>query len=374
MKPAGLPLLLLTLLLLLPAGRTAAQAPAGPPRLYRSNGLGMALEAIPPQKRGETEYVLEERPAPGGGVRRLLRKGEEVRRWEDTRDAGGRLSETRLFEKGVLSEVQRFDGEGRLAEEEQYRDGTLSSRTVYRYAGRVLREVEASDASGNLLWRERYRLAENGDLRSVRREGPEGDGRGFSLLRAQGRLLEERQQQPEELILIRYDARGHLRQREVWQKDTLVSVLEYRYTGERLEAVTETDPRTGTRTDRRFDEEGRLLQEEAQREGKTASDTRSEYDAAGRKSRTTRRGEQGLEEWRYEYAADGALQQEEYRVKGAVQKITRYGPGEARSEELYREGQPFLRVTYEGEEKIREEVLEGGRVLRVREYRGKQGP
>ena len=86
-----------------------------------------------------------------------------------------------------------------------------------------------------------------------------------------------------------------------------------------------------------------------------------------------RRGEQGLEEWRYEYAADGALQREEYRVKGALVKVTRQGPDGTRTEELYREGQPFLRISYEGEEKIREEVLAGGEVVRVREYRGRQG-
>ncbi len=375
MKRAG-PLLCLLLPLLLPAAPAAAQGPVGPVRFYRSNELGMALEEVPAARRGELEYLLEESGGAGRRTQRLLHGREEIRRWEHDLDGRGAVRETRVFERGVPSEVERYDAQGRLTEEQRLAGGALEARTLYHYTGRSIAEVEVYDAAGALVYRDRYRLTRGGDLRAVRRERPEGAAEGFSLLRTRDRLLEERQQTSGEMVITRYDARGRLRQREVWQQGELVSVLEYRYTGDRLEAAFETDPRSGARTTRRFDEAGRLLQEEARPSGKeeAAADTRIEWDAEGRKSRMVRRGGQGLEEWRYTYGPDGSLREEEYRLKGSLTRVTRYGPGEARTEELYRQEKPFLRITYEGEDKIREEVLAGGEVIRVREYRGRQAP
>ena len=61
---------------------------------------------------------------------------------------------------------------------------------------------------------------------------------------------------------------------------------------------------------------------------------------------------------------------EEYRIRGALQRITSFAPEdqeETRLEELYRGGLLFMRVYYNGERKLKEEFITDGGVVRVRE-------
>ena len=86
---------------------------------------------------------------------------------------------------------------------------------------------------------------------------------------------------------------------------------------------------------------------------------------------TTKRGPRGIENWLFEYGAEGELVREEYRARGSLERITLYSTQEGeglRVEELYREGRLFMRVRYRSDQKVREEFLQDGEVVRVREF------
>lgn len=93
-----------------------------------------------------------------------------------------------------------------------------------------------------------------------------------------------------------------------------------------------------------------------------------EYDEKGKVTTKTRRSSEGLEAWKYSYADSGDLSREEYFQRGIRVKVTLYGEGKLRTEELYREGELFLKVFYDGDIRLREEVYANGSLSRERSY------
>jgi len=106
------------------------------------------------------------------------------------------------------------------------------------------------------------------------------------------------------------------------------------------------------------------------RGGKTVEDWSFRYDAGGRRLLATRVHEGGTEQWSYSYDAAGSLQREEYRARGQLEKVVRYAGEGARVEELYRAGLLFMVVSFRGGVKVLEEFVEGGQVVRRREFEG----
>jgi hypothetical protein len=49
-------------------------------------------------------------------------------------------------------------------------------------------------------------------------------------------------------------------------------------------------------------------------------------------------------------------------------KVTVHGEGKLRTEELYRDGELFLKVFYDGDTRLREEVYSNGGLQRERSY------
>jgi YD repeat-containing protein len=108
------------------------------------------------------------------------------------------------------------------------------------------------------------------------------------------------------------------------------------------------------------------------RGGKTVEEWTFRYDSRGNRVLAVRIDQRGIEQWSYIYDAAGNLQREEWRARGQLAKVVRYLEG-GRVEELYRAGLPFLMVTYRGGVKVLEEFLEGGQVVRRRQFGAKAG-
>jgi YD repeat-containing protein len=129
-----------------------------------------------------------------------------------------------------------------------------------------------------------------------------------------------------------------------------------------------SDPASSTRTVTRFDAAGRPVERVTFQGEKRVDEWSYSYDSSGHRTQATRRSGQGTEVWNYSHDDSGQLIREECRVHGELVKVTRFQDGDTRIEELYREGSPFLRVTYVSGRKTREEVLSAGQVIRVREF------
>ncbi len=81
-----------------------------------------------------------------------------------------------------------------------------------------------------------------------------------------------------------------------------------------------------------------------------------------------RTGTGGTEEVRSTWAADGTLEREEYLARGALVKIVSTTTADERVEELFDDGELFLRVHYRGDTRVREEVVLDGVVVRERTF------
>ncbi len=360
------PVLLLAVILSAPALLCAQDTPAI--RYYISNELGMALEEIGWYRREEFPYILVVRKEASRETRTLLYEGQELRRWEYEAD------EQRIYRGSELEQRLRYDSQNRLMEDQSYIGGLLSRRTVYFYNRDVLERTETFDPDGLLLYRDFYKLSPDGQLRRVTRDDPQqqqaqrlalGDG-----ARGAG---EERYGDSREQRINRYDRQGRLVEREHWYGGQLMEREHFEYRGgEDILESSRLEEFSLERTTRRsYDDEGRVVRIEV-----TDGDGRIERtvhvrDGQGRIVETTRRGPRGIENWLFEYGPGEDPVREEYRVRGSLERITLYsaeGEERFRVEELYREGRLFMRVHYRSGQKVKEEVLRNGEVVRVREY------
>jgi antitoxin component YwqK of YwqJK toxin-antitoxin module len=407
MSPLRTALLLLVLVLPPPlsaqsgGGQGKALAPRFPEagRYYVSNELGMPLQEIPRERAEEAAYLLVVEPGPGpaprpGGappgvageqpleLRRLLHGGEEIRRWESW------PREQRVYEAEQLSELYRYDAEGRLTEEQHLSEGKLLTRTVLCYLQGRLCYADTFDGEGTLQYRVRYQLSPDGALRRVQRQAsPESAGgaaveaqgtpaggppeeQWLALSSAGGRVYEERLGSPGQKRVNRYDEEGRLLQSELWQGARLLEQRRFRYrAGEgQIESSELLEPELKRSTRSLYDEGGRLSSTTVEQDGRQVEQIEYAWNEAGQLVCSTRRAERGLEQWRYLYDEAGTLAREEYSVRGSLEKVTLHGENGARTEELYRDGELSLKVYLEDSRKTREEVYEHGRIVRVREY------
>jgi YD repeat-containing protein len=329
----------------------------------------MALEEIGWYRREEFPYILAVRTEESRETRTLLYEGQELRRWEHEAD------EQRIYRGSELEQRLRYDSQNRLIEDRLYSGGLLSSRTAYYYSRDVLERTETFGPDGLLLYRDFYKLSPDGQLRRVTREDPQQQqAQRLALGEGARGAGEERYGDSREQRINRYDRQGRLVEREHWYGGQLMERERFAYRGEEdiLERsrLEEFSPERTTR--RSYDAEGRVVLIEATDRDGRIERTVHVRDGQGRIVETTRRGPGGIENWLFEYDAGKEPVREEYRVRGSLERVTLYsaeGEERLRVEELYRDGRLFMRVHYRSGQKVKEEVLKNGEVVRVREYR-----
>jgi hypothetical protein len=248
----------------------------------------------------------------------------------------------------------------------------LDRRTLYSYSRDVLELAETYGSDGRLLFRDEYRLSADGRLRRVtRRQGEDQPDQRLALGEGSRGAAEERYGSQRERRINHFDQTGRLVDREYWDAGELIEreTFEYRDEGP-LRSVLEELPLERT-TVHRYDLEGRVVEEEVIEKGEQIETTRHVRDPRGSIVESITRGPRGLENWRFEYGPEGEPLLEEYRVRGSLERITRYSRQEGerlRVDELYREGELFMRVHYRSEQMVKEEFVRGGEIVRVREY------
>lgn len=335
--------------------------------LYRSSEAGVLLEPIADWRRDEYDWVAVVRQEGSSLVRRLFERGKERRRWESSPVEGGERREEREFLAEVLVSRRLYAADGAMMSEERYRDGALLEKSVSSYSGSRLLRTRTVGPDGKELHSEEYLYARSGRLREVRRVSAEGqaDSRFFS---GSTGLAQERNTVGRALFISRYDTRGRVVSRERREADELVSVEDFvfRPDSDALLSSVERLPREGRTSRRQYDEKGRLVLESVSGPGNATESIDYIWDGNDRASAKRRHSEAGLEEWAYGYDAEGKIAREEYSRRGALEKVTLYSGTSSRVEELYADGEMFLRVSWEGERRVKEEVFEQGIPVRER--------
>jgi len=350
------------------------------PGWYRSDAIGLALEPLPGARSGEA-YLLRVERRGELEVRTLFAEGKVSRRWELTPGL------ERVYDAGdSLAEERSYDGAGRLLMEKSFAEGRLSETAQYHYGLSGLSSVEFHGPDGELRARERYELGPDGELRRVRRESPGQSGaEELALVTSGHRIYEERLKGGGRSLVSRYDPEGRVSSQETWRERELVESLDLAYPASGGPAGPTSPPGSapasaagrlplstermagGVRTVTLFDAQGRESSRRVSRGGKTLEEWTFRYDAGGNRVQVERVDEHGTGQWSYLYDAAGNLQKEEYRERGQLVKVVRYVEG-GQVEELYRAGLPFLVVTYRGGVKVLEEFMDGGQVVRRRQF------
>jgi antitoxin component YwqK of YwqJK toxin-antitoxin module len=336
--------------------------------LYKSNEFGMPLQPVEPYRRDESRWILEVRTTGKDEVRRLYDRGKEARRWEVSWTEGGTRKVEREIAAGVLSARRLYDGAGALLQEDQYEDGTLLQKTVLTYAGGRLTKVRVQAADGSLSYAEQYVYGMNGTLREVRRTGTGEEVRTSSYVFGPAGLSEERTSSKDTLFISRYDARGRLTSREKRKGDQTLSRedFSYRLETDALLKSTERLPLEGKTIERLYDAAGRLASEAATVSGAVVEESTYTRNDQGGVTARSRRSSRGMELWRYSLDDKGKASREEYFLRGSLQKVTVYGEGKLRTDEIYKDEELYLKVYFDGDIRLKEEVYAGGKVLRER--------
>jgi hypothetical protein len=353
---------------------------------YVSNRLGMKLEVIPRFRADDFAYVARETvegtattltlyKTEQGGARPLgvevgaspfegpPAASEEVSRWERSAQAGG-LVEEREYERVELGRVGTYRADGRLLRETLYAGGLATEELDYRYAAGLLRSVQSRKPAGEVIWTTTYRVTPSGLLRATERTGEDPEAAAFSF---SGRKLQEEDlESPQHTVVLRYDGSGKRIVWEVYAGPSLLRAIYSEYDPATGALASEEDRDRAERTERSYDTAGNVRTESVYRADKLVATLDYTYDEAGRKATSQRRTEAGIELQTFGYAAGGSLAWVEYRERGTLRSRAVYTGENSRYEEVIQSERLSLRVYYEGDQKLREEVVRDGKVLRTR--------
>ena len=370
---------------------------------YRSNAIGIPFERIAPAQAGGHRFVLVDHPAVEQGEttladRVLLEDGREVRRWETRRGAGGDLLAEYDYVGGVVVDERVFHADGRLSATYAYEGGELVNRTTYTYEPRTVR-VESIDADGSVRYRATYELAATGQVRDFVRLDPGQDRFDARFVFGGGALVEEIVEAGSTRLVSRYLAGARYRVEE-WRDGALHGVRDLERSSEGfLIAETRTEPAADRRTITRFDAAGQVIEVITEERGAQVASVRHRRDDAGRIVTTQRETGDGGERWDFQYAVDAQtaaaaaggpddrLREVRHRQNGVLVSVAAYreaGDSEAgdsgsgggpplRQVDYYRDGVPERRVFFRGDERLREQVIRDGAVIRERVFDGGAG-
>ena len=338
--------------------------------LYKSNDFGMLLSRIPSYQQRDYRWILKVQRAGIDEDRRLFDDGKEVRRWQVTWNRGKTEKVEREFAGGTLVARRVYDASGSLLQEEEYAGGHLTKKRLYTYKnGKLMRKRELG-ADGTVVSTEFYRYTVTGGLRDVRRTVAPNTTMVSSVVDGPAGLSEDRSSMGGGLFVERYDLEGRMVNRERRVDEQIVSIEDFTHDSASGVLVSSRESRPGENMliERRYDDAGRLSQETTTVKGVVSETVAYEHDGKGREISKLRRTSTGLETWKKIYTDSGDLSREEYYKRGILQKVVVHGEGKLRTEELYGDGDLFLKVFFDGDTKLREEVWSNGSVLRERKY------
>jgi antitoxin component YwqK of YwqJK toxin-antitoxin module len=336
--------------------------------LYKSNEFGMILQPIAPYRRDESRWILEVTPTGKDEVRRLYDHGKEARRWEFAWIESGTRKVERELAAGVLYARRLYDAAGALLQEDRYDNGSLRQKTLLTYVGGRLTRVRVLAADGSVSYAQQYVYGTNGTLREVKLTGTEGDERTSSFVFGPAGVSEERTSSTDTLFISRYDAKGRLTSREKRKDDQTLSREDFSYRPETdaLLKSTERQPPEGRTIERLYDAAGKLASEATTVSGAAVEENSYTRNDHGGLTARSRRSSRGIELWKYALDDKGKVSREEYFLRGSLQKVTVYGQGKLRTEEIYKDEELYLKVYFDGDARLKEEVYSGGKVLRER--------
>jgi antitoxin component YwqK of YwqJK toxin-antitoxin module len=267
-----------------------------------------------------------------------------------------------------LAEERSFDTSGALLEERSFNAASLPVVTKrYIRSGGLLLRVEASDAAGSPIGSMSYHYDRDGRLLIARAAGVFGD-EAAGIVASEGSPQGSFVESSSAATVLAYDGQGRATLLQD-MKEGKVSRIERRTYGEKgaIASIAVEDKSSGSTTTISYDEAGRESGRRAVGPKGEETVTSYGYDDSGRLlEERTAVGDHELSVKRI-YAEGGALARAETRRDGALVLAVDYA-GDGKTEELYEDGRVFVKASYKGGRKVKDEFYADGKLERTREY------
>jgi antitoxin component YwqK of YwqJK toxin-antitoxin module len=328
----------------------------------------MELEELATSEIPAEGYALRVTRSDGVVERRLYRDGELIQRVEQERSASGILRVERVFESGTLSVEEGFTDAGRRSYRLEYGEkGTVVRELRYEYDNGNLVQRRVLGPEGNERYRDTMSYYSSKGLREMRRVWADGALRVVRYSVVNGNVLQERFESGDGGRLVRYDAAQRAIYEREWTGSTVVREERLSYEGDSRTPATsvETLPQEGQRREKRYDEQGRVIEELVYQDDRLVREVETSYGPPGPRERIVRtRGR--VERHVFSYV-DEELSEERIFVNGELSRSIAYTGERSRVERRYREGEVFVRIYYEDDTEVREEIIRNGTVVETRE-------
>ena len=339
----------LLFILLIVAHPVAAQ------EYYRSNEIGLPLEAVNPVLKGYHEYYLEIKNDQHLRVSTLYREGEEYKKWVLLGGNGEQYREE-YYIKGVLVTISYLSGSLLYREENFSETGDLEAITEILYDGTTPKEILYKNGKGELIYRDLFSRNSDGRLREVRRTFSDDRIINASFRYSGGALIEQWYGFGEGGVLYRYFD-SILYREEVWGESGIAEETDYFFEGKILIKAKTTYISSKGSLESWYNEEGHIVKSERVYPDDRREITEYSY-YEGILSRKTKRAPGILEVWNYYRDDSGTRDIEEYWRNGRLEKKIFYTDPVNYTEEYYIRDKAFLRIYFEEGRKVREESLD----------------
>lgn len=281
---------------------------------------------------------------------------------------GAKGSKELVYRNDSLVEERSYDAGGSLLAERQFGADSLPTETksYIRDEGR-LEKVEARDSSGAIVGSRTYRYDRNGRLLGVSADGSLGAGEA-GMVSAGPTPQGSWTHGGSATMVLGYDEAGRVASIRTMKDGKALSVEQRTYDqGGALSSVSTKELAAGSSTELRYDEKGRPIQgRELPAKGPERRSSFA-YDESGRLIEELRRVGIHLTSIRRDYADDGSLSGVETRRDGMLILAVRYAD-DGRTEELYEDGILFVRASFVGGRKVKDEFYADGILTRSRDY------
>lgn len=278
-----------------------------------------------------------------------------------------------VYHGDILAEERSFDLSGAILQESSLDASSLpvETKSYIREKGRIIR-VEAADGSGATTGTMSYRYDRYGRLLGVDADGSLGPGSaGMITLHGlpQGAWVSGGEAAAKATTtVLAYDGSGRPTSLQTVVDGNPVSIEDRIYGDDgALKSVHSEDRLSGLSSDFRYDEGGRVVSRVDTPAKGPRLKTEYHYDGSGRliEERTSGQGHPLSKS--YSYDADGKVAKVETRRDGVL-LLAVITIENGRQEELYEDGVMFVRATYLGGRKAKDEFFADGELARTREY------
>jgi antitoxin component YwqK of YwqJK toxin-antitoxin module len=339
-----------------------------------------------------TAFPCLAEPAPLANVAPAASEGKTAESGEPDRTetiSSSKGAKELIYRRNVLLEEISYDAAGAIVEERIFGPDSLpvETRTYVRLSGgnAKIARIEAKDGAGRPIGSRTYRYDSDGRLLGVSSEGSLGSGSAGMIanqgipqgawVSAPGPQVPASQASgsapPSTTTILGYDEAGRIAMIETMKDGTSVAIEKRSYSsaGTLLSKSTE-DTATGLLSELSYNEKGLL----SVRIDTAATGLQQRYEYAYEDSgrlaeelsfKAGHRSARTLS-----YFADGKLAREEYRLDGTMLRAIAYDDEskDTRVEELYDEGAVFVKSSYVGGRKTRDEFYADGVLVRARDY------